>query len=113
MNSGEAAQVTCLVSSGDLPLNITWSFGKKDISTVRGVTTLKAGRKGSMLLIDTVSALHSGEYTCTVDNPAGTSNFTANLQINGNHNLLAVLLPCLLELTVTIHPSCFFIFPLK
>lgn len=92
MNSGEAAQVTCLVSTGDQPLNISWSFGDKDISAVRGITTVKAGRKGSMLLIDTVSATHSGEYTCTVSNPAGSSNFTASLQINGNHNSNAVVL---------------------
>ena len=86
MNSGEAAQVTCLVSSGDLPLNITWSFGEKDISDMRGITTLKAGRKGSMLLIDTVSAMHNGDYTCTARNSAGSSNFTASLRINGNHD---------------------------
>ncbi|KAK6620957.1 hypothetical protein RUM43_011256 [Polyplax serrata] len=93
MNSGEAAQVTCLVSIGDLPLNISWSFGGQDISAVRGITTLKAGRKGSMLLIETVSAMHSGDYTCTVRNPAGSSNFTASLRINGKDNSKTQVMP--------------------
>lgn len=83
MNAGDAAQVTCLVSSGDQPLNITWSFRGKDISSAPGVTTLRGGSKASMLLIDTVSAIHTGNYTCTVRNIAGMSNFTATLRING------------------------------
>lgn len=83
MFSGEAAQVTCLVSSGDQPLELLWTFGSMDVSRIAGVTTQNIGRKGSILLIDPVSENHRGNYTCTARNKAGVANFSANLRING------------------------------
>lgn len=83
MFSGEAAQVTCLVSSGDQPLEVSWTFGGMDVSRLAGVSTQKIGRKGNLLLIDPVAENHRGNYTCTAGNRAGVVNFTANLKING------------------------------
>lgn len=84
MSTGDAAQVTCLISSGDQPLDISWSFEGRSITAVPGVSTTQVGRKASMLLIDSVSADHRGNYTCTVRNRAGMANFTTALHINGN-----------------------------
>lgn len=84
MFSGEAAQVTCMVSAGDGPLDISWTFEGRNISTLRGITTTSIGRKGSSLMIDPITADHRGNYTCTVRNPTGTSNFTTSLNIHGN-----------------------------
>lgn len=83
MSTGDAAQVTCLVSQGDQPLDISWKYEGKSINSLPGVST-PGGGKASMLLIDAVSPLHRGNYTCTVKNSAGTVNFTAVLRINGN-----------------------------
>jgi len=83
MFSGEAAQVTCLVSSGDQPLELSWTFKGSDVSIMSGVSTQAIGRKGSLLLVDPVSENHRGDYTCTAKNRAGVANFTANLRING------------------------------
>lgn len=84
MSTGEAAQVTCLVSSGDQPLDISWSFEGQSVEGISGISTMQAGKKARMLLIDPVSAEHRGNYTCTVKNPAGVANFTTALYINGN-----------------------------
>lgn len=83
MNSGEAAQITCLVSSGDQPLHIAWSFEGRNITDISGVSASKVGLKASVLLIDPVEADHKGNYSCSVRNPAGVVNFTAVLRING------------------------------
>lgn len=84
MSTGETAQVTCSVSSGDQPLDISWSFEGQSVEGITGVSTVRAGKKARVLLIDPVSAAHRGNYTCTVKNPAGVSNFTTALYINGN-----------------------------
>lgn len=84
MSTGEAAQVTCSVSSGDLPLEISWSFEGRSVSDIPGITTMKAGKKASVILIDPISAEHRGNYTCTAKNRAGVSNYTSALHINGN-----------------------------
>lgn len=68
---------------GDLPLSIEWSFNGEEFPTNTDIATIRAGDKGSMMLIDSSKSHHSGTYTCTVKNPAGMANFSANLEING------------------------------
>ena len=79
------AQLNCIVATGDTPLHITWSFHGKDSSTrsQAGVNVMKVGAKGSILSIESVTSDHSGNYTCTAKNSAGTANYTAELVVNG------------------------------
>lgn len=81
--SGHAAQVTCLVSEGDVPIEISWSFQGSELSSQMGISTTKVGRKASLLLIDPIMSGHRGNYTCTVKNPAGSANYSASLNIYG------------------------------
>ena len=85
--AGQAIQVTCFVMQGDPPLNISWSFNNMDISSRSDITTIRAGSKGSMLVIDSASSQHSGQYTCNVRNPVGVTNYSATLKINGIHKV--------------------------
>lgn len=79
--AGEAAQVTCLVSAGDPPLDISWHFdGISDI----GITMTKVGRKASTLLIESAGIQHRGNYTCIAKNAAGFVAYTTPLNIHGN-----------------------------
>jgi len=48
-----------------------------------GMTTTKIGDSISVLVIASVAASHSGNYTCTARNSAGVANHTATLQVNG------------------------------
>ncbi|XP_050305192.1 cell adhesion molecule Dscam2 isoform X16 [Anthonomus grandis grandis] len=81
VNSGDPAFLNCLVHKGDLPLNITWLHNNKTISDKLG-SVIPAGKKGSSLNIDSVSAAHAGEYTCFVQNVAGSDRFSAVLHVN-------------------------------
>lgn len=82
-NSGDNAQLTCHVSKGDRPLQLSWSFHGRELSSHMGLTTTKIGDSISVLVIASVTAGHSGNYTCTARNPAGVANHTATLQVNG------------------------------
>ncbi|CAG0912292.1 unnamed protein product [Notodromas monacha] len=81
LNAGETASVQCLVE-GDLPLVITWAFHGRNVSTQLGITTSKIGARMSVLMIDHIIAGHSGRYTCTARNPAGTADVSADLLVN-------------------------------
>jgi len=82
--AGETAQVACLVMEGDQPMEIMWFYnGNVDVKNLQGVTVVKAGRKGSNLVIDPTLSSHQGNYTCSARNRAGTSSFTALLNVNG------------------------------
>lgn len=75
--------VTCVVSSGDLPVNITWFVNTAPVNLFNGITTIKSGKRSSVLTIDSVHAGHVGKYTCRAQNPVGSDNHTAELNVNG------------------------------
>lgn len=95
MFAGQAVQVACFASQGDLPLNLTWSFnGKQDLSSL-GILTSKIGQKGSNLFIESITEEHRGYYDCTVENSAGIDRYSAFLEIHGNNNKKTITSFCL------------------
>lgn len=64
-------------------MEINWSYNGTDASSQHGVSVVKTGRKGSTLVIDTALASHRGNYTCTARNKAGTTHYTAVLNVHG------------------------------
>lgn len=86
---GTHVQANCIVSEGDLPVEIRWTFrpdGVKHaerVSNDAGVTTTQLGSRSSILLIDSVTYEHSGEYACTAKNAAGSLSVSAHLTVLG------------------------------
>ena len=83
MNEGDFAQVSCIVSKGDEPLYLSWSFHGNDISSDLGITTMPLGARGSALIISRVGHKHRGNYTCQAKNDAGKRFETVELKVNG------------------------------
>lgn len=83
MNAGEAAQTQCLALKGDTPLNFTWTFHGDVTDFPTGVVTTSAGQRGSVLIIDSVTTIHSGMYTCTVRNQVASVSYSAVLSVSG------------------------------
>ena len=83
LDDGGFAQVSCIVTKGDQPLKISWSFHGNSISSDLGITTMPMGPSGSALLIPTVGHRHRGNYTCKAANSAGTRFQTVELKVNG------------------------------
>jgi hypothetical protein len=81
------------VSKGDKPLKITWNFHGEELSSHMGITTTKIGDRSSILTIVSVMAAHSGNYTCTAQNVAGTVSYTSAVHVNGTD--MSVLSPSL------------------
>lgn len=82
VDSGDPASVTCTVVKGDLPVEIVWLHNNRTIRNENGVSILKR-RKVSTLDIDSVSPENAGEYTCLAKNTAGSTSYTAVLNVNG------------------------------
>lgn len=81
---GDIASANCVVPKGDLPLEIRWSLnsapvvnGENDFSLVR------LNKRTSLLNIDSLNSFHRGVYKCIASNAAGTSEYIAELQVNG------------------------------
>ena len=83
IDQGKFAQLSCVVSSGDMPITISWSLKGDIISSDPTMTTTMLGRQASILMIQSVNYQHSGTYTCRAENPAGVTTYSAELKVNG------------------------------
>ena len=81
---GESSQVLCVLSKGDDPVLLEWYHGSELLTTSRqDVTVIPTGPRASVLVFNSLTASHFGNYSCQASNSAGTSSFTAQLIING------------------------------
>ncbi|KRF98082.1 uncharacterized protein Dwil_GK22019, isoform AS [Drosophila willistoni] len=78
----DSVSINCLVSSGDLPLDIEWLFNDYPINHYSGISTSKMGKRLSVLMIDAVNARHVGNYTCKARNLWASTAYTAQLIVN-------------------------------
>ena len=85
--TGMSAQLNCMVTGGDSPVDIQWNVVPHGHSSVTGITTTKIGTKSSVLQIDALDATHSGNYTCTASNKAGMVRHSAQLTVVGTRRL--------------------------
>ncbi|XP_073957210.1 cell adhesion molecule Dscam2-like [Choristoneura fumiferana] len=80
LQEGKRAQVSCSVTSGDMPVHFTWLKDNVPIPS-----SLQVEERGadffSNLVFKEVSARHSGLYTCVASNSAAKVNYTAELVV--------------------------------
>ena len=82
--AGSAAQVTCLATEGDLPMDVQWHFRGSNVSSLGlGMSTTRVGSRTNLLVIDTVSPENGGLYTCRATNAAGFADYSAELLVQG------------------------------
>ncbi|XP_017776462.1 PREDICTED: Down syndrome cell adhesion molecule-like protein Dscam2 isoform X2 [Nicrophorus vespilloides] len=80
LQEGGRAQVTCYVTSGDMPIHFAWYKDDMPISASLQVEE-RAAEFYSMLIFKEVTSKHSGAYTCVASNSAARANYTANLMV--------------------------------
>lgn len=83
VNVGDALDLFCQISKADRPIFIKWSFRGIDDSHGIQINTKRISEKASILSISNASASHSGVYTCTATNNAGSTSYSTNITVNG------------------------------
>ncbi|XP_072011809.1 cell adhesion molecule DSCAML1 isoform X2 [Engystomops pustulosus] len=68
---GQLLYIPCVVSSGDMPIRITWRKDGQVIVSGSGIT-IETKEFMSSLQISSVSLKHNGNYTCIASNDAAT-----------------------------------------
>lgn len=66
-----------------MPIEISWYLNRKRIVEYAGITTSKMGKRNLMLNIESVTAEHSGNFTCSASNKAGSVSYTTDLNVYG------------------------------
>ena len=85
LREGMRAAITCQIIEGDLPIVFRWERDGKLLSDNAGLGTIirKIDDFSSALVIDQITATHSGNYTCIASNVAGTEKHVVPLTVNG------------------------------
>nr|XP_049465891.1 Down syndrome cell adhesion molecule-like protein Dscam2 isoform X36 [Anopheles coluzzii] len=76
-----AVTISCTVTKGDLPINITWTFNGQAILTGESTSITRSGQRNSLLSIESVQPWHAGNYTCAARNAAGTVEHSSELVV--------------------------------
>lgn len=83
-NTGEMAGAFCMISKGDLPLEIRWTLNSAPvINGEQGFSLSRLNPRTSSLSIVSLEAHHRGTYKCIATNKAGTDEYSAMLEVNG------------------------------
>ncbi|XP_037907261.1 Down syndrome cell adhesion molecule-like protein Dscam2 isoform X8 [Hermetia illucens] len=78
---GMRTRTVCGVSRGDPPLTLRWLKDGEPMPAHLGANVTLLDPYSSLLSIPSLSATHSGDYTCVASNPASETKYTASLQV--------------------------------
>ncbi|XP_054089353.1 cell adhesion molecule Dscam2 isoform X46 [Zeugodacus cucurbitae] len=87
INTGDSIDLLCQIQKGDRPIQINWSFeraaGDARYDTLQPIMrTNRFSSKSSVLSIPRATPAHTGTYTCTASNAAGSTTYSTNITVN-------------------------------
>nr|XP_053626185.1 cell adhesion molecule Dscam2-like [Cherax quadricarinatus] len=83
LQAGERAGAACIVSKGDPPITFTWEKDGRPVQEIGGVSVSVVSPFSNTLMINSLTAHHTGEYTCRVSNNWAEASYSAALAVNG------------------------------
>ncbi|OXA56397.1 Down syndrome cell adhesion molecule-like protein Dscam2 [Folsomia candida] len=83
LREGMRAAVSCQLLEGDRPIDLVWEFDGKPISggVTHGIMIRVPDEYSSTLVIDSLSSVHNGKYTCIAENSAGREHYSSELTV--------------------------------
>ncbi|XP_052566813.1 cell adhesion molecule Dscam2 isoform X6 [Culex pipiens pallens] len=82
LNVGDRASITCSVIKGDIPLTINWKKDGRPIDPSQRMSVTQVDQYNSILVIENLSADHTGNYSCVVRNSASETEDSQALLVN-------------------------------
>ncbi|XP_011496238.1 PREDICTED: Down syndrome cell adhesion molecule-like protein Dscam2 [Ceratosolen solmsi marchali] len=82
LHLGERTTLTCSVSRGDLPLTIFWLKDGRTMGPSERVTVTSVDQFNSILMIESLSPDHNGNYSCVARNLAAEVSHTQRLVVH-------------------------------
>ncbi|XP_055624194.1 cell adhesion molecule Dscam2 isoform X36 [Toxorhynchites rutilus septentrionalis] len=82
INAMDTVSAYCTVSKGDLPIEIVWFLNGRRLFTSDGISINRLNQRLSVVSIESVKDRHSGNFTCSAVNAAGSAQQSAELLVN-------------------------------
>lgn len=84
LHVGDRVSLTCSVNKGDQPLTISWHKDGRSLEGGQLMPITQVDQFTSILVIESLSPEHNGNYSCVVRNLAAEVSHTHQLVVNGN-----------------------------
>jgi hypothetical protein len=75
--------VTCVIEKGDPPFVISWLKDFKPISSTLGLKIIGIDAHSSTIVLERITSIHSGNFTCLAKNSVAEVSHTAELDVSG------------------------------
>ncbi|CAH1170098.1 unnamed protein product [Phaedon cochleariae] len=82
LHVGDRASLTCSVTKGDQPLTISWHKDGRTVESAQMLSITQVDQFTSILVIESLSPEHNGNYSCVVRNMAAEVSHTQQLMVN-------------------------------
>ncbi|XP_053978098.1 cell adhesion molecule Dscam2-like isoform X5 [Hylaeus volcanicus] len=82
LHLGERTTLTCSVTRGDLPLSISWLKDGRSMGPSERVSVTNMDQYNSILMIESLSPDHNGNYSCVARNLAAEVSHTQRLVVH-------------------------------
>ncbi|XP_017758308.1 PREDICTED: Down syndrome cell adhesion molecule-like protein Dscam2 isoform X4 [Eufriesea mexicana] len=82
LHLGERTTLTCSVTRGDLPLSISWLKDGRPMGPSERVSVTNMDQYNSILMIESLSPDHNGNYSCVARNLAAEVSHTQRLVVH-------------------------------
>ncbi|XP_031836496.1 Down syndrome cell adhesion molecule 2 isoform X5 [Nomia melanderi] len=82
LHLGERTTLTCSVTRGDLPLSISWLKDGRSMGLSERVSVTNVDQYNSILMIESLSPDHNGNYSCVARNLAAEVSHTQRLVVH-------------------------------
>lgn len=96
LREGMRAAISCQILEGDLPVAFRWEKNGQPVTSSpyapSGIITRRMDEYSASLVIEQITSLHSGNYTCIASNVAGSERYTVPLTVNGKTFSIIVFL---------------------
>lgn len=90
---GDSNAVNCMITKGDLPLQIDWLMNGSPVQNVGfGINIVQFSPRLSTLNIAALEPKHRGQFECRATNEAGSTSATAELLLSGYWELKIIVL---------------------
>ncbi|XP_034940449.1 Down syndrome cell adhesion molecule-like protein Dscam2 isoform X4 [Chelonus insularis] len=82
LHLGERTSFTCSVTRGDQPVRITWLKDGRALGPSERVSITNVDQYNSILMIESLSPDHNGNYSCVASNPAAEVSHMQQLVVH-------------------------------
>ncbi|CAL1281289.1 unnamed protein product [Larinioides sclopetarius] len=106
VKEGDFVSVTCIVKSGAQPINFIWHKNSEELMASNKDVSIENSPVTSVLILNSVSSVSDGNFSCTARNIFGTDRHSATLKVKASPKWLVEPKDVITVIGETVNVKC-------